>query len=445
MYCVLEARHGMNSQVSGSGLKADLGIPHRRWLPLLAFFAVGFDYRLSVGTGPTLAVLEVVAFIAMAIWLLDLVWNQRRVMSETLAAARSLGWVVAYFAWAWVTVWLGLTRSVDNLWAFRNIFPGLVVAFVVMVHVRDGRDARHCLTAFLGGVAINLVLATSQKFFGRPYPNALHAGALIKMDLEGKFVTNTPAGFFVHPNGLAVFLIPAIIVLVVGFRAGLFRAALWRWLLQWPLAALAGAILYLTYAKGALLWVALGLAMCFAPRWSRRRLGWLAAAMLAVIPLLVFVGSDPFRLGFRTLNSMMTRLDIWKAAFQAMAADPYVLAFGNGFGAIYRASLRLSELPYPNAHNNVLNQVIFFGLPALALYLIAFATTVRRAGMAMRTRDDDALLLALVATLVALVGEHFFEPVLDSVALQAQYYAFLALVLTQAKQQASMNTSAATR
>jgi O-antigen ligase len=396
-------------------------------LPLLAFFAIGFDYRFSAGSGPTLAVLEVVAFAALGIWFLDLVWNQNLVARQTWQAMRTIPWVMAYFVWAYVTIWMGFTRSADNLFAFRNLFPSLVICLVVIVHVRNRKDVLDCIWAYFFSVIVNLILAGSQKLFGRPYPNELHAGALIKMDLEGGFVTNTPAGFFVHPNGLAVFLIPAVILLAYGVRVGLFAGVLGR-LMQMFLLIVAASVLYLTYAKGALVWAFLGLVICLAPTWARRRIGWLSACIFMVIPLIIFIGTDPFHWGIRTMNSMSTRFEIWHSALQAMDADPYVLLFGNGFRAIYAQTLRLSELPYLNAHNNVLNQVIFFGVPALALYLFALGAAVREAGVAIRASIDDRLLVCLVAVVVALVGEHFFEPVLDSVALQGQYYAFMALI-----------------
>lgn len=412
--------------------RTTVAVPHRRWLPLLAFFAIGFDYRLSAGAGPTLAVLELVAFTAIGIWFLDLVWNQSLVMRATWKAMLTIPWVIAYFVWAYATIWMGFTRSAENLFAFRNLFPSLVICFVVLVHVRSRRDALHCLWAYLISVMVNLSLAVSQKILGYPYPNALHAGAMIKMDLEGNIVSNTPAGFFVHPNGLAVFLMPAVVMVIYGWRIGLFRGFFGR-LSQIILALATSVVIYLSYAKGPLLWVFLGLAMCYAPSWARRRIGWMTILVLLAIPMIVFIGTDPFHWGFKTLNSMLTRFQIWDSAIQAMAKDPTILIFGNGFQAIYWQSVRLSDLPYLNAHNNFLNQVLFFGIPALAFYLLAFGSMLNQAGRAIRSTGDDRLLVCLVAMVVALLGEHFFEPVLDSVALQAQYYALLALALVVAR------------
>lgn len=414
--------------MSMAALSFPANLPQRRSLALLSLFAVGFDYRLSAGSGPTLALLELVAFFGMFVWFADLVWNQRLVLGQTIAAARSLRWVVAYFTWAFITIWPGFTRSTENLFAFRNLFPSLVICFLILAHVRERRDVILCLWAYLCGVMVNVVLAGAQKVLGYPYPNGLHAGALIKMDLEGQFITNTPAGFFVHPNGLAVFLIPAVILLTCGLRVGLFSG--WRGgAFQGILLAATTAALYVTYAKGALLWVGFGAAIGFSPAWARRRIGWLSVAVLSVIPLILFIGNDPFDWKLRTMNSMFTRFEIWSAAFRAMVVDPYVLAFGNGFQAIYLQTLRHSELPYLNAHNNVLNQVVFFGLPALALYLLGLWALLHQAGQAIRKSEDNKLLVCLVGVVVALFGEHFFEPVLDSVALQAEYYAFFALVL----------------
>lgn len=398
------------------------------WLPIFFFLAFGFDYRLSAGAGPTLAVLEALSFLAIFVWFCDLVWSQRLVMTITGEAMREWRWVVFYFLWAWLTVWVGFSRSVDNLFAFRNLFPGLVVGVATLAFVRKESDVRRCVVAYLCGVVVNLVLAVSQNVLGRPYPNGLHEGAMVKMDLAGQFVINTPAGFFVHPNALAVYLIPATILLVFGAVTGAFRewkarfvaVLLWVWVL---------GVMWLTYAKGAIFWALAGLCISFAPRGMRRYPGWMALAMLSTIPLILLVGTDPFHWGFKTLSSMITRFEIWGSAIAAFRDDPYILLFGNGFRTIYYKTLRLSELPYLNAHNNVLNQILFFGVPALLLYFTALSSAFRRAGERIRSSGDSRLLTTLVGVTVALVGEHFFEPVLDSVALQAQYYGFLALTL----------------
>lgn len=403
-------------------------LPNRRWLPPIFFLAIGFDYRLSAGAGPTLAVLEAVAFLAIFIWFCDLVWSQRRVMATTMNVVREWRWVVFYFLWAWITVWVGFSRSADNLFAFRNLFPALVIGVVTLVFVRNEGDVKRCFIAYLFGVLVNVALAVPQKIFGRLYPNSLHEGALVKMDLAGEFVTNTPAGFFVHPNGLAVYLIPAIIFLFFGAFTGYFRGWKARFLAG-AFAICVAAVMWLTYAKGAIFWAMVGLCIAFAPRSLRRYPGWLALGALSVIPAILFVSTDPFHLGFKTLSSMITRFEIWGSAIAAFRDDPYILLFGNGFRTIYYKTLRLSELPYLNAHNNVLNQILFFGVPALLLYFIAMSAAFRRAGERIRSSGDLRILTTLVGVTVALVGAHFFEPVLDSVALQAQYYGFLALTL----------------
>ena len=96
---------------------------------------------------------------------------------------------------------------------------------------------------------------------------------------------------------------------------------------------------------------------------------------------------------------------------------------------MHNASIRMAELVYSNAHNNLINQVLYFGLPALALMLLLFFATLVRLSKLIKVADGQRRTTAIVlfTSLIALFGEHFFEPVTDSVVLQAQFFMLLGL------------------
>ena len=405
-------------------------LPDRSRLVMVGLFFCTLDYRFNIPGLPGLAVAEIFMLIALAVLYADAVILPREVVQKLTAAVKENPWVFVYFGWAFVTVLIGFTRSADNLFAFRNLLPSLVIYFLAVTYLVDGKKVRLALASVVMGACVNMALGAVQKVLGKPYPNALHEGAFIKMDLAGNFVTNTPSGFFVHPNGLAVFLLPIVLILVAGVYRGLFAGG-WARTVSFLLLAASGAMLWLTFTKGAILWVLVGIGLLALPRRLQGSVfGIGVLAIVVVIAAAVIAGMQSHGVEFRTINSMMTRMQIWDSAFAAMVHDKYILAFGNGFREIYFQSLRFSELPYLNAHNNLLNQIVFFGIPALLIHLTIVLKVMMRLGSAVRQSTDEpakTLQLLMLACLAALFGEHFFEPTLDSVALQVQYHVFLAL------------------
>jgi len=342
---------------------------------------------------------------------------------------RASPWVFLYFSWCWVMAWFGLTKSAEAFFAFRNVFPSFVVFALMATSVRNAEQVRTILWIVVAGAIVNLALGIAQKTFGGPYPNALHASVQIKMDLEGQFIRNSPTGFFVHPNGLAVFLIPISLFLLYS-TVFLYRNIGMR-VVCGLLLLVTMAVQWVTYTKGAVLWAVVAMALAFLPKWSARSrnlIGW--TVLLGIIGGIVFLSTERVFVGWRALNSMTTRVEIWTAALNAITANMHILIFGNGFREVYFETLRVSELAYLNAHNTVLNQVIFFGLPALSFYVLAFSRATSLAAKTAelhRSPDVRRLSWYCYCALVGLVGEHFFEPVLDSVVLQAQFYLLLGL------------------
>lgn len=438
---MLNDGHGLALDAGFRRTAAEDKLAPRWWIVCLLALATTIDYRVSAGAGPSFAVTELAAFLALLLLFLDTVVRPRAtgwLISQSFEANK---WVMIYFAWCWAMAWVGLTRSAEAFFAFRNLFPSLVVYTFVVSGVRTIREVKIVLWVVIAGALLNLGLGAIQKVHGGPYPNALHASVMIKMDLEGGFVTNSPTGFFVHPNGLAVFLIPINLFLV---HAGLFLVrSSWARIGCLLLAVFGFAIHWFTYTKGAVLWALVATALLFLPRWSapkRLAAGWVV--LVGLIAAIVLLSVENKFTGYRALNSMSTRLEIWNSALHALVENPWILAIGNGFRDVYFQTLRLSEMVYLNAHNTVINQVVFFGLPALLAYLLLIGRALRSAAAASLEPDgdrSDRLAWFCFCALVGLVGEHFFEPVLDSVVLQAQF--FLLIGLTHALARAKRNST----
>ena len=84
---------------------------------------------------------------------------------------------------------------------------------------------------------------------------------------------------------------------------------------------------------------------------------------------------------------------------------------------------------YPNPHNAWISQALTYGVPALVFYLAAFGGAFRSLAQRIRSGDGStrAVALATMASLMALLGENFFEPADRGPVFQAQLFLLFAM------------------
>jgi O-antigen ligase len=153
------------------------------------------------------------------------------------------------------------------------------------------------------------------------------------------------------------------------------------------------------------------------------------AQLLLVCALVTAMTLASLHLG-GSLRTMETRIQLWQTTLYAAQTNPLVAILGSGQQIVWNASARLADLQYANAHNVFLNQVVNFGFPGAAFYLLAFALAIRQSKEAMRLAGDSELRrLAQIANtcLLAMAGQYFFEPAADASGLAVVCFFFMAV------------------
>lgn len=317
-------------------------------------------------------------------------------------------YVYWYVLWAGIAAVIGTLRTTDTLKTFKDLLPGIVLYTLIGMTVDTLPKLRTLIYAVLTGIVVQVVLAIPQALFGGPYLMPTSPGLEAKLDVGGNELGATAVGLFGHPNGLGFFLMPFTLF----FLAWLWqtRAKPNRWLLL--LLVIDLWLLRILQVKGTYAFLAVGLlVMAWPARWERKR--WIGA--LAMIPAAVgaimWFSINQFVSGQEAFGTLVSRLELWNRALDVTLQDRFTQLFGSGYALFQNAPIVVFD--YPNAHNAWLNQILSYGLPALACYLAAFVVAIRVLATAIGTAHERArvILLAGMASLVAILGESFFEPV----------------------------------
>lgn len=424
------ASHINKMAVAASEPSALSRTPARLALVFACLFAAGLDVRFKevVGRGPASNLLELLMVVICLFLLADSANNKYHASAVVSSAWRANRFVVMYALWAMFAALVGVAFYPLSLFVFRNLLPAFLFFAIAAHAVRSSRDAWLILVVFVVSAVPNVALGLSQLLFGKPYPIPLNLASSVKMDVDGSFVKIAVTGLFNHPNGLAVYLMP---VFLAAFGLAFSKIKLSAWIRLGLLLMFAGsaALLYATKAKGAWLW---GLFGVFVLMWPRavvrsRHGGWLM--WLAVVVLITGAVTASLLQG-GVLSTMMTRVLLWQSALVAMMSEPFVAVFGSGQEVVWFASARVADLQYANAHNAFLNQAVYFGIPAVVLYLGCFVYTVLQAHRCYRESDDVAVRRVAhicMAVVCSMAGQYFFEPSAEASGLAVEAFVFMAL------------------
>ena len=404
----------------------DYGMPRIFFVGLM-IFAAGIDVRtrdIGVG-GPASNPLEVMFLLALLLLLVDTVIYTRQPSLILKATWNANPFVCLYFGWALGAAVIGLSESI---FVFRNLFPAFVLFAYLSFSIRKPADLGWLLFVFLLAALPNLLLGLSQYLFGRPFPVRMNVASAVKMDMDGTFVKTLITGFFNHPNGISIFLVPVFLV-AFGVVFSRLTKSIWRLLFSFGIMLVAAILLYVARSKGAWGWCLVGIGVLLAPSWllSIRR-AWIAHISVVIIGIIgMTLGSLMLGGAFRT---MQTRIDLWRTVLHVLNDSTFVALFGNGQEAVWYLSMRLSNLQYANAHNVFLNQAVYFGIPAMLFYIGIFVWGIRNAQIAFSKADDPNIRLVArisLAVLMAVAGQYFFEPASESSGLASEFLLFVGL------------------
>jgi O-antigen ligase len=395
-------------------------------LTLVATLLSVADVRLRPVPGlPSFDLLELVVVPTMLAVILEMVLRPRMAASMSIYRHnRPLVWYVGY---AGVASVLGLVRSSDSLQAFHDLLVAFALYALVVVTVDTRARLIGLLTANLVGAIPSIGLALLQIATGGFYILPHSENIEGKLDLAGEVTANAPTGLLAHPNGLALYLLPITVFLVVGA---------WRGFGNQRRASPALAILVvadlialqMTYAKGVYAWLAASLLFLALPRRFERWRFWFAVMVPVVgIMILVWLSISAFLVGDLQYGTVISRLELWFSALDILQSDRFVAVLGSGGPQLL--SHGLVSFEYPNPHNAWLSQALTYGVPALVLYLAAFGSAFRTLAQRIRSghASTQAVSLATMASLMALLGENFFEPADRGSTFQAQLFMLFAM------------------
>ncbi len=225
-------------------------------------------------------------------------------------------------------------------------------------------------------------------------------------------------GYFNHKNNMASFLVFAIPTILIFHRAGIIK-----WL---TLGAIGVLLVGSTSATGVsaaffvtVAWVWLRLYQMQAKEDTRDStllflvsvvgaLGVIAVALSSIATITSAYGKDTTFSG-RTL--------IWEASFDAFLRQPWL---GHGFGGLFSQEQVSSEtaeiwrqvgFPNAHAHNGPLDMALQLGVIGLAVFLVLWASTFRRAWQNINSQPDLAIWIVAIMSanlLMALSEDAFF-------------------------------------
>lgn len=398
-------------------------------LTLLMIFSIAVNYRVL--SSPNIAFLEITSYSLLVFYLFNKLATKQPWSHDLLNVYRENKVLFFYFSWAAFTGILGVAfrSSTISLSVFRNMIPGFIIYLFVIIYIKDLRRLKLLLSIYLLGVFIHLFIGLSQGLTGGPQITQETQATSSKLDIDGKIVSgNLVRGFFNHPNGFAQFFIPNSILIINAILTKLYKKVVFQLVLISSLPVLIYS-LNLTYAKGAYLWMIFGIGFLLLPKifnkW-RFHLG-IASVIIGVIAILAY-SFESLASGNSALGTILTRTQLWQSAITAMQEDNIILLIGNGSNSVLNLSNIYSNIEYPNAHNGLLNQVLFFGIPALISYLWFSISALYKVANLIKNYSGylKTFSLFIFSAILSLLGSYFFEPS-NAMEYQAQFFLLIAL------------------
>jgi hypothetical protein len=403
-------------------------------LTALLVFSIMIDYRFFAGEGgiPGITLTEIVCY--GMLFLLFALFSLRKidVAQTVIPIYKSNGPLFLYFGWLVISAFLGIVfaSSFEGFFLVKDSVPSLLLYGFLILYIRDLEDLKRILWVYAIGSTVGFLLGFLQGYFGGFYPVAENIAVEYKMDVGGESITeNLVRGFQTHPNGFAGFYIPAVILIVVSVCMKLFVGAARKFVLAMFIPVIIFDYYY-TYAKGAWAWLLLGILLLFIPkRLEKYRHIIVLISLVTGIVFIILTSIILFSIQVGSFGTIITRLQLWMAGFEAIRTHPSILLFGNGGKMMLSITPSFAGLEYPNTHNGFFNLVLFYGAPALLFFIVAVSGVLRnlsRSVMATRQELKPVGLFAL-STLVALLGIYFFEPLIVGVNMQAHFFFVMAI------------------
>jgi hypothetical protein len=361
---------------------------------------------------------EILVYGLFFYWLLKTKENQSHGISS-----RALLPVILYCLWAIFS--LAISPDIIGFQVVRDVITVSVFYSLLVSYITSYAGINRVLSGYCFGVILNLAICLPQIVFDWPRPISLDvSGANLKEALDGGAnFSNVATGLFAHPNGLAPHICIAIF-LFIGFATS--SSTVKSRLIACLAIAVSLLVLYFTFAKGALLWLSLGLATFFLRKFipQRMRFTYTISTVTFVIFTIAFV-VIPYLVEEGLGGTVQTRITLWGVLGDILGDDYWGAIVGGNQKAMLNISGFYSSFEYPDAHNTYLNQVVYFGFIGFALFSWFLIKSLKNIIFINSSMYSKANVLWVIMSF--LLGYIFFEPMHQGLSVLGLIYMFCGL------------------
>ncbi len=306
-----------------------------------------------------------------------------------------LAWSVALLSLAAIIGWWRVPDNVSTLNHFCGLALGVLAMGTVAVWCRNrltfAAATGACLLlgmVMLGvGLRSTTPLHDSQLQLGNPLADPGASVPLPLQELHGRRSVN--------PNALGA---TAMLILPIAAAVAIAPAP-WRGLplalrlLGWLSAAVSAVVVLLTQSRSVWLSAAC-LLVLLTRRWIRPRTWWSLVATSGVLLVAVVVIARDHPVVIDAVTAVGARADIWRDGVSAWQSSPW---FGIGLDYLRESGLAMTRIApdrmvgAPHAHNMFLQTALDVGLFGLVAYLAIIGFVLRRAAELVTGRGVETL------------------------------------------------------
>jgi hypothetical protein len=398
------------------------------FLVLLSAFA---DIRFSIGGGRilTLSPFELTSYILFVLAVFYLFVSYDKVIPD-LKNKLPQKCLLFYCAWCSLVA-LFFIRDPKKIvfMDLKKLLPSVFVFLVISIAFHKKAEIKLLLKAWLAVGFVNSFLAISQFLTNGPYPIKLSDNALDKIDITGDVTGKLVTGFFNHPNQFAQIIIPYFVVLtLICFnQRKSFKSS---FLMPFIFSVFFGFILFISKAKGAILWSLLGIALgASIVKWPRLRSikFFVSTLFITILAINCFAIYFVDRLEISALRTLFCRIEFIIVSYNIFIDHPVHALLGGGINFWEEYSSIFATWDFFNAHNVYLNQILMYGLVGFVLLSI-YVLVVIKGGFDHVSSAGAYSTSPYIGAVYALIGNYFFEPSFADPIQKYQLFFMLCLI-----------------
>nr|WP_315224428.1 O-antigen ligase family protein [uncultured Albidiferax sp.] len=402
-------------------------------------FTMVLDYRVFKGISgaPTFLLMELFSF-SFAIYYIGRVSKSGATLFHGKKEKNIILIFFAYifFAVIFSTVNFLLHKDIYLAVRVKELFAASTAFFFIVLFLKNDEEFYNFFNKLIYSLVVVVTISFFQLNFGWPYFGEIGDTALEKLDFDGLVVDgNQATGFFNHPNGLALLILPfvplTLTVALSKYWSGKVRFVFFIIFLACV------SLIYSTKSKGVLIWVFVSIFqvyyIIYLKRYFLTRRYFISILLLSFLILYIsfYLSTNNLVEGLGTISG---RIQQWMAAIQLIFDNLQILIFGGGtfYMAKYSSEFSGGGYVYQNSHNYYLNQLLLYGVLGLFLFLLFLILISKKL---IFTKNSKLSMIGIGCAIGAftLLGASFFEPLIEGASLQAVLFGFLGMAVVSAR------------